>query len=303
MIQRECPYSLSMAQSFERLVGAVIYGSDLSNWVKYSGERYFHQGYEGKSDGVLIQDNQIKMKLECKILDCSKKKREAALKTLFSPSYRTYKFLDSYRNDDVPFLRLLVIGIHEEDKMKAWKRLDPSIYSFVVVAYLGEHDGSVQKVVREYDSFDSFSDDIWEASDEREYFEKLNGSNEIKKHLNLYDRGNFEILQTRIFKRLTELHPRWIYERLSLDAMIEEQFKAGKSASITNKRAILESRGIKSGRNLTAHFEGIQWIVSNEKTGRNKEYYVQIKKIIKDIWDEGHEAKTKAFVDKFGLPH
>ena len=67
MSQKECPHALSMSQSFERLVGAVIYGSDLCNWVKYSGQRYFHQGHQGKSDGTLYMVLRSKWKSSVKL--------------------------------------------------------------------------------------------------------------------------------------------------------------------------------------------------------------------------------------------
>jgi hypothetical protein len=302
MSQRECPYALSMSQSFERLVGAVVYGSDLCNWVKYSGQRYFHQGHQGKSDGTLVHGDEVKMEVECKVVDCSKRTEEEALKTLFSPRYRTYDFLDKWKNDDSPLLRVLVIGLHNEDKMKAWKKLDPSIYSFIVVAYMGRNFSDVEKIVRRYDDFDGFAEDLWEASDEEDYFSRLNGTDEIKKHIALYDQGKLELLQGRIFKRLTALHPKWIYERLALDAMIEEQIEVGLSQPIQNKRAIMEGKGLTVSRNLVSHYEGQEWIVNNGETGKHKRYFVQIKKIINDIWDGGHKAKTEAFVYKYGLP-
>jgi len=302
MKQKECPYSLSMSQSFERLVGAVVYGSDLCNWVKYAGQRYFHQGNQGKSDGTLIHGNEIKMEIECKVLDCSKRTQEEALKTLFSPSYRTYDFLNKYKNDDQNLLRVLIIGIHKENKAEAWRRLDPSIYSFVVVGYMGRAFSDVEKTVRFYDSFDEFSDDIWEVSSEEEYFQQLNGTSEIKKHTVLYTQKQYELLQTRIFKKLTQLHPRWVYERLALDAMIEEQIKIGINQPLENKKKILEDRGLRSGRNLVDYYEGREWIVNNGLKGKQRKYFVQIKKIIADLWDNGHAAKTKEFIHKYGLP-
>jgi len=300
--QKECPHALSMSQSFERLVGAVIYGSDLCNWVKYSGQRYFHQGHQGKSDGTLVHGTEIKMEVECKVVDCSKRTEEEALKTLFSPRYRTYDFLNKWRNDDSPILRVLVVGIHKEDKSKVWRRLDPSIYSFIVVAYMGRDFADVDKIIRRYDSFDGFSEDIWDASSEEEYFSKLNGTDEIKKHLDLYDQRKLELLQGRIFKQMTTLYPKWIYERIALDAMIEEQIKVGLNQPIGNKRKIFEGKGLSSSRNLVDHYEGREWIVNNGIKGKQKRYFVQIKKIIADIWDGGHKAKTEEFIHLYGLP-
>jgi len=249
-----------------------------------------------------MHGTEIKMEVECKVVDCSKRTEEEALKTLFSPRYRTYDFLNGWKNDDSPILRVLVIGLHKEDKMKAWRKLDPSIYSFIVVAYKGRNFSDVEKIVRRYDDFDGFAEDLWESSDEEEYFSKLNGTDEIKRHMALYDQNKLELLQGRIFKRLTTLHPKWIYERLALDAMIEEQIRVGLNQPLQNKKKIMEEKGLTSSRNLVAHYEGQEWIVNNGESGKHKRYFVQIKKIIHDIWDGGHKTKTQDFIYKYGLP-
>jgi len=300
--QRECIHNLSLSQSFERLIGAVIYGSDLCNWVKYSGPRYFHQGVQGKSDGTLIFNDEIRMEVECKVVDCYQRDEETALQSLFHPSYRSYSYLNRHKNDDKPILRVLVIGIHKEDKTIAWRKLDPSIYKIIVVAYMGSNFSDVEKIVREYETFDDFAEDIWDASCEQEYFDNLCGSTLVKRHLGLYSLGNFELLQLRIFKRLTEIYPKWIHERLALDAFIEEQIRVGISNHIENKKRIFEEHGLTTSRNLTEHFEGKEWIVNNGEKGKNRKYFVQLKKIIVDIWDGGHKAKTEIFIDKYGLP-
>tara|TARA_R100000278_G_scaffold122970_1_gene110719 strand:- start:1681 stop:2508 length:828 start_codon:yes stop_codon:yes gene_type:complete len=274
----------------------------MCNWVKYAGPRYFHQGVQGKSDGTLIINEEIKMEVECKVVDCSKRNEEDALKSLFQPAFRTYGYLNRYRTDETPILRVLVIGIHKEDKTEAWRKIDPSIYKIIVVAYKGENFSDVDKVVRHYETFDDFAEDLWDASCDQEYFDNLQGSTLVKRHLGIYQLGHFEILQFRIFKRLTEIYPKWIHERLALDAFIQEQVRVGLSNPIENKKKILEEHGLTTSRNLTDHFEGKEWIVNNGEKGSKKKYFVQIKKIIHDIWDGGHKAKTESFINKYGLP-
>lgn len=307
-------YSTRMSQILERLIGAAFNGSIMNDFVTRGPGYFFKQGYKGWSDGTFIfNDRRINeyteiAEIEVKILDCSNRSKQEAFESLCKgrPVQEFFNLCVGKGRDgsnkgalykDRARYWVLIAGFHQEDVENAWLKVDPSIFTgLIVIGYKRiELEGGLteyKKAIKKYNDFDSFAYDVLISETFDEYFESKLADISKNEIFELFYNQEYLLLRDRLFDRMQFLKPQRILDRVALREFMTAQIKVGIENALEDPNGILLKAGIDKGDYLK-DFLRREWIKEHEG-----KYQVYFERIIQDLFKSSAETAARAL----GLP-
>lgn len=263
-------------------------------------------GNRGYCDGIIYQgniDSKHQFKASSKVCEIEVKlrgsigmePRQCLIDVLKEDHVKSF-FENAGHMDPTNWNRILVLGMvmnFEAQRSKGICNYDQ--YGEIAVVYFKKvavqpHRYEFKQVIRFYESFQAFSDELYQSYNLDDYFDRLNGHQEAQPYHELIAQNKLEELSFHIMTKLDEYtHIQQVY----FLKMLRHQIQLGKNKSFKHLSTILENP------NASTHvrpFIERGWIL---KDGRS--YQVKFEPIIQDLFSRSSKVNASKIFKEASL--
>lgn len=276
--------------------------------VLYQQEESFRliTGNRGYCDGIIYQGSmdeghqfkpsgkvcEIEVKLRGSI---GKEPRQCLIDLLKEDSVKRF-FENAGHMDPSNKNRILVLGMTRDigtQKSKGICNYDQ--YGEIAVVYFKKdivqpHRYEFKQCVRFYNTFQDFSDDLYQSCNLDDYFDRLNGDQDMQPYFELLSSNKLEELSFHILSRLEEYSNT---QQVLFLKVLRHQIQIKKDNTFKNLGAVLGHSNLCS---TVRPFVDRGWI---SKKGRS--YQVNFDQIIQDLFSRSLIVKTKDLFEEANL--
>lgn len=182
------------------------------------------------------------------------------------------------------------LGSHHSTGLSSYDMYGSIAVVFFQKKRLAANEYQLDQVIRFYESFHEFNQDVYSSISFDDYFDKLNGSSSTKKYFEMMSLGNFKELSFVILDNLKDFSAT---EEQIFRKILSHQIKIGVDKSFTAMNRIVDNH------NGTAYMKklfGIGWIMREDNS-----YRVNFIQIINDLFKTSSPFDCKSTLKEAGL--